>query len=203
VSLTPAVAAILKNYDAENPGTRAKLVQMLNHGRLAGTGKMVILPVDQGFEHGPARSFAPNPVGYDPLYHWQLAIDAGLNAFAAPIGLLSAGASRFAGQIPTILKVNSSNSHALNADQALTGSVEDALRLGCAGVGYTLYPGSEQQFDMHEKLRQLTKTRGMRVWPWSCGATPRRRAEQGGGDALDVIAYAAHIAALMGAHIIK
>ena len=123
MSLSPAVSAILENYDSENPGTRAKLVQMLNHGRLAGTGKMVILPVDQGFEHGPARSFAPNPVGYDPLYHWQLAIDAGLNAFAAPIGLLSAGAGRFAGQIPTILKVNSSNSHALNAYQALTGSV--------------------------------------------------------------------------------
>ena len=204
MSLTPAVAAILKNYDAENPGTRAKLVQMLNHGRLAGTGKMVILPVDQGFEHGPARSFAPNPVGYDPLYHWQLAIDAGLNAFAAPIGLLSAGASRFAGQIPTILKVNSSNSHALAADQALTGSVEDALRLGCAGVGYTLYPGSDQQFDMQEKLRQLTKDArdaGLVVVVWSY---PRGGGlSKQGETSLDVIAYAAHIAALMGAHIIK
>ena len=204
MSLTPAVSAILENYDAENPGTRSRLVQMLNHGRLAGTGKMVILPVDQGFEHGPARSFAPNPVGYDPLYHWQLAIDAGLNAFAAPIGLLSAGASRFAGQIPTILKVNSSNSHALNADQALTGSVEDALRLGCAAVGYTLYPGSEQQFDMQEKLRQLTKDArdaGLAVVVWSY---PRGGGlSKEGETSQDVIAYAAHIAALMGAHIIK
>ena len=204
MSLSPAVSAILENYDSENPGTRAKLVQMLNHGRLAGTGKMVILPVDQGFEHGPARSFAPNPVGYDPLYHWQLAIDAGLNAFAAPIGLLSAGAGRFAGQIPTILKVNSSNSHALNADQALTGSVEDALRLGCAAVGYTLYPGSDQQFDMQEKLRQLTKDArdaGLAVVVWSY---PRGGGlSKDGETSLDVIAYAAHIAALMGAHVIK
>ena len=204
VALTPAVSSILDNYDTENPGTRAKLVQMLNHGHLAGTGKMIILPVDQGFEHGPARSFAPNPAGYDPLYHWQLAIDAGLNAFAAPIGLLTAGASRFAGQIPTILKVNSSNSHALSADQALTGGVEDALRLGCAGVGYTLYPGSEQQFDMQEKLRQLTKDArdaglAVVVWSYPRGGGLSKQGETG----LDVIAYAAHIAALMGAHIIK
>ena len=202
--LTPAVSAIIDNYESENPGTRAKLVQMLNHGRLGGTGKMLILPVDQGFEHGPARSFAPNPAGYDPLYHWQLAIDAGLSAFAAPIGLLSAGAAHFAGQIPLILKVNSSNSHALAADQALTGSVEDALRLGCAGVGYTLYPGSDQQFDMQEKLRQLTKDArdaGLAVVVWSY---PRGGGlSKQGETSLDVIAYAAHIAALMGAHIIK
>lgn len=202
--LTPAVSAIIDNYDSENPGTRAKLVQMLNHGRLGGTGKMLILPVDQGFEHGPARSFAPNPAGYDPLYHWQLAIDAGLSAFAAPIGLLSTGAAHFAGQIPLILKVNSSNNHALAADQALTGSVEDALRLGCAGVGYTLYPGSDQQFDMQEKLRQLTKDArdaGLAVVVWSY---PRGGGlSKQGETSLDVIAYAAHIAALMGAHIIK
>lgn len=202
--LTPAVAAIIANYESESPGTRAKLVQMLNHGRLGGTGKMIILPVDQGFEHGPARSFAPNPAGYDPLYHWQLAIDAGLSAFAAPIGLLSAGAGHFAGQIPTILKVNSSNSHALAADQALTGSVEDALRLGCAGVGYTLYPGSDQQFDMQEKLRQLTKDArdaglAVVVWSYPCGGGLSKLGET----SLDVIAYAAHIAALMGAHVIK
>jgi hypothetical protein len=70
------VKEILSWYSADNPGTLNSLARMLNHGRLGGTGKMVILPVDQGFEHGPARSFAPNPAGYDPRYHYELAIDA-------------------------------------------------------------------------------------------------------------------------------
>ena len=126
---------ILSYYESDNPGTKANLARILTHGRLANTGKLVILPVDQGFEHGPARSFAPNPEGYDPHYHYQLAIDAGLNAFAAPLGLLEAGADTFAGAIPTILKVNSSNSHATTKDQAITGSVGDALRLGCSAIG--------------------------------------------------------------------
>ena len=202
--MTPQIQTILDNYSSENPGTWAKLYQMLAHGRLGGTGRMVILPVDQGFEHGPARSFAPNPAGYDPLYHWELAIDSGCSAFAAPLGLLNAGAARFAGQIPTILKVNSSNSHSLSADQALTGSVEDALRLGCAAIGYTLYPGSDEQFQMAEKLRALTKDAkdaGLAVVFWSY---PRGGGlSKSGETALDVVAYAAHMAALMGAHIIK
>src|SRR5690606_18668862 len=127
----------------DNPGTKANLVRILMTGKLAGTGKMVILPVDQGFEHGPARSFAPNPAAYDPHYHFQLAIDAGLNAFATPLGMIEAGADTFAGQIPLILKVNSSNSWAQEKDQTIYGSVDDALRLGCSAIGYTIYPGSE------------------------------------------------------------
>ena len=108
---------------------------MLMNGKLRGTGKMLILPVDQGFEHGPARSFAPNPDAYDPHYHYQLAIEAGLSAYAAPLGMLEAGADTFAGQIPTILKANSSNSLVPSTapyDQAITASVDDALRLGCS-----------------------------------------------------------------------
>src|SRR5256714_9590192 len=104
--MTPRVREILSYYASENPGVRANLARFLNHGRLAGTGKLVILPVDQGFEHGPARSFAPNPPAYDPRYHFQLAIDAGCNAYAAPLGFLEAGAADFAGQIPLILKLN-------------------------------------------------------------------------------------------------
>ena len=204
---TRRVKEILSWYESDTPGTKANLARMLMHGRLAGTGRMVILPVDQGFEHGPARSFAPNPPAYDPHYHWQLAIDAGLNAFAAPLGMIERGASTFAGQVPTILKVNSSNSLARNADapdMALTGSVEDALRLGCSAVGFTIYPGSDAAFDMMDELRELTleaKAHGLAVVVWSY---PR------GGDlskegetALDIVAYAAQIAALMGAHVIK
>src|SRR3954467_14229557 len=139
---TARVREILSWYPSDNPGTLTNLYRLLMHGRLGGTGKFVILPVDQGFEHGPARSFAPNPPAYDPHYHYQLAIDAGCNAYAAPLGFLEAGAAEFAGQIPTILKLNN---HDVLQDEkdplgAQTSTVKDALRLGCAAVGYTIYP---------------------------------------------------------------
>ena len=204
MKVTQRVRKILANYESDNPGTKGNLARILMHGRLGGTGKLVILPVDQGFEHGPARSFAPNPAAYDPHYHWQLAIDAGLNAFASPLGMIEAGADSFAGAIPTILKVNSANSHAVSKDQAVTASVEDALRLGCAAIGFTIYPGSEEQFEMIEELRELAleaKAHGLAVVVWSY---PRGgNISKEGETALDVTAYAAHIAALLGAHIIK
>lgn len=195
---------ILSYYESDNPGTKANLARILTHGRLGNTGKLVILPVDQGFEHGPARSFAPNPDGYDPHYHYQLAIDAGLNAFAAPLGLLEAGADTFAGAIPTILKVNSSNSHATTKDQAITGSVGDALRLGCSAIGFTIYPGSDSCFSMMEEIRELAeeaKAVGLAVVIWSYPRGGNLSKE--GETAIDVTAYAAHMAALLGAHIIK
>ena len=108
--LTDRVKQILSWYPSDNPGTKTNLARLLNTGTLAGTGKLVILPVDQGFEHGPARSFAPNPPGYDPDYHVQLAIDAGCNAYAAPLGFLEAIAGNYAGEIPLILKLNNSDS---------------------------------------------------------------------------------------------
>jgi class I fructose-bisphosphate aldolase len=202
--LTPRVKQILSWYEADTPGTKANLARMLMTGRLAGTGRMVILPVDQGFEHGPARSFAPNPDAYDPHYHFRLAIDAGLNAYAAPLGMIEAGAASFAGQIPTILKVNSSNSLATSKDQAVTGSVGDALRLGCSAIGFTIYPGSEDQFGMMEELRELAeeaKSAGLAVVVWSYPRGPML--DKAGETAFDICAYAAHMAALMGAHIIK
>src|SRR5271169_6151726 len=130
--LSERVRQILSNYESDNPGTKANLARILMQGRLAGTGRLVILPVDHGFEHGPARSFAPNPAAYYPHYHFQLAIEAGLSAYAAPLGMIEAGADSFAGAIPTILKVNSSNSLAASKDQAVTAGVNDALRLGCS-----------------------------------------------------------------------
>ncbi len=207
MKITRKVRNILANYESDNPGTKANLARILMTGRLGGTGKMIILPVDQGFEHGPARSFAPNPAGYDPHYHFQLAIDAGFNAFATPLGMAEAGADTFAGQIPLILKVNSANS--LNRDkegasQAITASVEDALRLGCAAIGYTIYPGSDAAYDMMEDLRDLTleaKSHGLAVVVWSY---PRGGdLSKAGETAMDIAGYAAHMAALMGAHIIK
>src|SRR5574340_839470 len=153
------VHEILSWYASENPGVRTNLARMLNHGRLGGTGKMVILPVDQGFEHGPARSFAPNPEGYDPRYHFQLAIEAGCNAYAAPLGFLEAGAAEYAGQVPLILKLN--NHDVLNDEKdplsAQTASVKDALKLGCAAIGFTIYPGSSHARTMYQQLREITE----------------------------------------------
>ena len=204
---TQRVKEILSYYESDNAGTKGNLARILMEGRLGGTGKMIILPVDQGFEHGPARSFAPNPPGYDPHYHFQLAIDAGLNAFAAPLGMLEAGASTFAGQIPTILKMNSANSLSRQkeeADQAVTASVDDALRLGASAIGFTIYPGSDAMYDQYEEIRELAaeaKAVGLAVVVWSYprGGTVTKAGEL----AVDVIAYAAHMAALLGAHIIK
>ena len=198
------VKKILANYESDNPGTKANLARILMEGKLGGTGKLVILPVDQGFEHGPARSFAPNPAAYDPHYHFQLAIDAGLSAYAAPLGMIEAGADSFAGAIPTILKVNSSNSLAVDKDQALTGSVNDALRLGCAAIGFTIYPGSEFAFQLMEEIREMAeeaKAAGLAVVIWSYPRGPNL--DKAAETAFDICAYAAHMAALLGAHIIK
>jgi class I fructose-bisphosphate aldolase len=202
--ITQRVRKMLDWYESDNPGTKANLASILMEGKLGGTGKLVILPVDQGFEHGPARSFAPNPPAYDPQYHFQLAIEAGLNAFAAPLGMIEAGANSFAGAIPTILKLNSSNSLATTKDQAVTGSVADALRLGCAAIGFTIYPGSEYAFDQMEELRELAeeaKSVGLAVVVWSYPRGPNL--DKAGETAVDICAYAAHMAALLGAHIIK
>ncbi len=200
------IREILSWYSSDNPGTKTNLARILNHGRLGGTGKVVILPVDQGFEHGPARSFAPNPPGYNPFYHFQLAIDAGCNAYAAPLGFLEAGAAEFAGDIPLILKAN--NHEMLHGDtdpiSAVTASVEDALRLGCVGIGFTVYPGSVNANTMYQQLRQMAleaKRVGLVVVVWSY---PRGGdLSKAGETALDVDAYAAQIAAQLGAHIIK
>jgi class I fructose-bisphosphate aldolase len=204
--VTPKIKEILSWYEGEYPGVKANLVRLLMNGKLAGTGRVVILPVDQGYEHGPARSFAPNPAAYDPHYLFNLALDAGLTAYAAPLGPLEQGCETFAGQVPMILKLNSANALAGNAlqDQAVTASVDDALRMGCVGVGFTIYPGSDACYDQMEELREITreaKRKGLVVVVWSY---PRGgKVSKQGETSLDVVAYAAHMAALMGANIIK
>lgn len=205
--LTPRVKEILSWYESDNPGTKANLARMLMHGKLAGTGKLVILPVDQGFEHGPARSFAVNPAAYDPHYHFNLAVEAGCNAYASVLGMLEAGAASFAGEIPLILKMNSSNSllpKDQQPDQAVTASVKDALRLGCSAIGFTIYPGSGASNALFEEIRALAeeaKAHGLAVVIWSY---PRGGFLSKDGElAVDISAYAAHLAALLGAHIIK
>jgi len=203
---TDRVKQILSWYGSDNPGTRTNIARLLNHGTLAGTGKLVILPVDQGFEHGPARSFASNPDAYDPDYHAQLALDAGCNAYAAPLGFLEAVADRYASQIPLILKLNNSDVLAKVPApiSALTGSVEDALRLGCVAIGYTIYPGSGARNEQYENLRELTleaKRKGLAVVTWSYARG--EGISKDGETAIDVVAYGAQIAAQLGSHIIK
>lgn len=200
------VQDILTWYESDNPGTRANIARLLTHGKLAGTGRLVILPVDQGFEHGPARSFAPNPPGYNPQYHFELAMEARCNAYAAPLGFLEAGAGKYAGRIPLILKLNS---HDVLHDEkdplpAVTGSVRDALRLGCSAVGFTIYPGSVHSTTLYQQIREIAeeaKSSGLAVVIWSY---PRGSAlSKEGETAIDVVAYAAQIAAQLGAHVIK
>lgn len=204
--MSARVKEILSWYESDSPGTLAKLYRMLMHGKLAGSGRLCVLPVDQGFEHGPARSFAPNAAGYDPRYHAQMALEGGFSAYACPLGAMEVIAREYAGQIPLILKCNSHES--LHGDPeplpAVTATVEDALRLGCDALGFTIYPGSARAIEGYEQLRELTaeaKAAGLAMVVWSY---PR------GGDlstvsetAVDVVAYAAQIAAQMGAHIIK
>jgi class I fructose-bisphosphate aldolase len=204
--MSKRVKEILSWYGTANAGTLRNLAAILNHGRLGGSGKVVILPVDQGFEHGPARSFAKNPAGYDPRYHFELAIEAGCNAYAAPLGFLEAAAAEFAGDVPLILKLNNSDSMYGGSDPApaVTGSVDDALRLGCAAIGFTIYPGSALRNDMYMQIRELAeeaKASGLAVVVWSY---PRGSGiTKEGETAVDIVAYAAQVAAQLGAHIIK
>lgn len=204
--MTPRVREILSWYGADNVGTLTNLARVLNHGRLGGTGKLVILPVDQGFEHGPARSFAANQPAYNPHYHFGLAIEAGCSAFAAPLGLLEAGARDFAGEVPLILKLNNSDvlRDESDPDQALTASVQDALRLGCCAVGLTIYPGSAHELTMYRQLRSCAEEAkrnglGVIIWSYPRGSDLNKEGET----AIDVIGYAVQIAAQLGAHIIK
>jgi class I fructose-bisphosphate aldolase len=203
---TDRVKQILSWYSSENVGIKTNLARLMNHGSLAGTGKFVILPVDQGFEHGPARSFAPNSPGYDPDYHFQLAIDAHCNAYAAPLGALEASADKFAGQVPLILKLNNSDtlSKMEQPVSAITASVKDAVRLGCVAIGYTIYPGSGARNVMYEELRELileAKESGLPtvVWAYPRGSGISKEGET----AIDIVAYAAHISCQLGAHVVK
>ena len=207
MQLTENVKKILKGYESESPAVKSNLVKILMNGKLAGTGKMLILPVDQGFEHGPAKSFAVNPAAYDPEYHVKLALDAGLNAYAAPKGMLEAISDEFRGTIPLILKANSSNSlmhKDIEPNQSITANIQDAINLGCTAIGFTIYPGSDNSLEMIQEISEMiaeAKSYGLAaiVWSYPRGGDLSKKGET----SLDVIAYAAHIAALIGANMIK
>ncbi len=204
--MSEAVEKILSHYAGENPGVIGNLRRIMNTGTLAGTGKMVILPVDQGFEHGPARTYQPNPAGYDPSYHPSLAVESGCNGYAAPLGFIEAVAYEYAGTLPLILKVNNSDSLGDPGEpiSAMTSTVEDAVRLGCSAIGFTIYPGSGARNEIYEQIRDMiveARSVGLPsiVWAYARGGDMTKDGET----ALDIIAYAAQIACQLGAHIVK
>ena len=203
--MSEAVEKILANYEGENPGVIGNLRRMLNHGTLGGTGKMEILPVDQGIEHGPGRTFGPNPAGYDPGYHPMLATEAGCNAYAAPLGFIEAIARQYAGTLPLILKVNNSDSLADvgGFQSALTSQVRDAVRLGCSAIGFTIYPGSKFRNVMYQQIRDLIAEARQAGLPTVMWAYARGNMDKDAETAVDVIAYAAHTACQLGAHVVK
>lgn len=204
--MSSRIKELLHWYRSDNNAVLANLYKLLNTGHLAGTGKMVILPVDQGFEHGPARSFAPNPDGYDPAYHFELAIEAGCNAYAAPFGSIASAGFDYCGQIPLIVKVNNNDSlvKTKNPFPAITCSVKDALQIGATAIGFTIYPGSTFKNEMYEQIREMgeeARSYGLPVVIWSY---PRGEALSSDGEtAIDVVAYAAQIACQLGAHVVK
>lgn len=204
--ITPRVKEILSWYKTENTGVLTNLCKLLNTGTLAGTGKLVILPVDQGFEHGPVRSFGVNPQAFDPKYHFELALESGCNGYAAPYGQLAATAGDFIGEIPTIVKAN--NSETLYNPKAnyssITCSIKECLRIGATAVGFTIYPGSSERKEMYQEIVELSeeaRSYGLPVILWSYARGEQISKE--GETAVDVIAYAAQIACQLGAHIVK
>ncbi len=207
--ITKQISEILSWYPELTHAQRRNFLRIANHGRIGGTGKFVILPVDQGFEHGPSRSFLPNPAGFDPVYHARLATGAGCNAYAAPLGAIEAAADTIAAaHLPMILKVNSHDGmipDSADPFPALTAWVDDALRLNCAAVGFTIYPGSARAREMYAQVRELVRDARVAglivvVWAYPRGSGLPSKESQ---TAVDVVCYAVHIAAQLGAHVIK
>lgn len=222
MNITKQVKKVLDNYEGELPSVKLNLARLFMHGRLAGTGHIMLLAVDQGFEHGPT-TFLKNTLGFDPHYHFSLAKEAGLSGYTAPLSWLRAGVDSYLGAVPMILKMNHSNRllpKTMDPDQAVIGSVEDAVEMGCVGVGFTLYPGSDSYLEQLEELKEISscaRSFGLFtvVWayPRGSGLEAAASSEPLYGEkqasscnpqlALDTIAYSAHMACLAGAHIVK
>ena len=188
-----------------SPGKRARLKRLLYHHGPGG-GTLLILPIDQGLEHGPV-DFFENPDSLDPDYQFQLALEGRFSAIALHIGLAEKYFSAYAGDVPLILKLNGKTSIPpdTQAFSSLTGTVEDAVRLGADAVGYTVYVGSPSQdrdFAQFREMRAEAERFGMPVIVW---AYPRGEfvAKKGGRESLYAVDYAARVALELGADIVK
>jgi class I fructose-bisphosphate aldolase len=188
-----------------SPGKRTRLKRLLyDYG--PGGGTLLVLPIDQGLEHGPV-DFFENPAALDPEYQYALAKEGKFSAIALHIGLAEKYYHEFAGEVPLILKLNGKTSIPSDAQSfsGLTGSVEDAVRLGADAVGYTVYVGSPAQdrdFLQFSQVREAADRFGMPVIVW---AYPRGEAvaKKGGKESLYAIDYAARVALELGADIVK
>jgi class I fructose-bisphosphate aldolase len=187
------------------PGKRARLRRLLFEFG-PGNGSLLLLPIDQGIEHGP-RDFFPNPASKDPEYQFRLAAEAGYSAIACQIGLATKYYPDYAGQVPLLLKVNGKTDIPPSGDALSTcnASVEDAVRLGADAVGYTLYVGSPRQDDDLAQLRGVREDCDRFGMPLVVWAYPRGSAidEKGGRDSFYAIDYAARMAMEMGADVVK
>jgi len=188
-----------------SPGKRVRLHRLLyEYG--VGNGTLLVLPIDQGIEHGPLNFF-PNPAAKDPEFQWRLAAEGGYNAIACHWGLARRYMEKYAGRVPLILKINGktnipSDAHAFSP---LTATVADAVALGADAIGYTLYVGSPRQdedFLQFLEVREQCEKYGMPIVVWSY---PRGEAieRKGGRDSLYAVDYAARLAHELGADIIK
>jgi len=186
-------------------GKRTRLHRMM-YDFGPGNGKLLILPIDQGLEHGPIDMFA-NPESIDPDFQFRLAVEGGFSAIALHIGLAEKYAGKYAGKIPIVLKLNG-KTNIPSDDEALsplTASVEDAVRIGADAVGYTLYVGSPNQVADFTQLRQVRQDANRFGIPLIVWSYPRGRAIElkGGRDSLYAVDYAARVANELGADVVK
>jgi class I fructose-bisphosphate aldolase len=191
--------------DTLNPGKRTRLRRLLYEFG-PGNGTLMLLPIDQGVEHGP-RDFFPNPASKDPEYQFKLAAEAGYSAIACQIGFAQRYYPDYAGVVPLILKLNGRTEIPPN-DNALSpcnSSVEDAVALGADAVGYTLYVGSPRQDEDFVQLRRVRQDCDRYGMPLIIWAYPRGSAveKKGGRDSFYAIDYAARVAMEMGADVVK
>lgn len=196
--------------DNNRPNTVLRSMQSLfNHGRLAGTGYLSILPVDQGVEHSAAASFAANPLYFDPKNIVELAIEAGCNCVASTYGVLASVARRYAHRIPFLVKINHNETLSLPAqyDQTLYASVEQAFEMGAVAVGATIYfgsPESRRQIEEISAAFERAHELGMVTVLWAYLRNPAFKKD--GGDyhaSADLTGQANHLAATIGADIVK
>jgi fructose-bisphosphate aldolase, class I len=195
----------LDDLDHLSSGKKARLHRLMYaHG--PGNGTMMFLPIDQGLEHGPV-DFFENPAAADPEFQCRLALEGGYSAVVFHIGLAEKYMKKYAGKVPLVLKLNGKTNIPADdeAFSTLTGSVEDAVRLGADAIGYTLYVGSPAQdadIDQFSEVRRQAERFGMPIIIW---AYPRGEAvkAKGGQDSPYMIEYAARVACEVGADVVK
>ena len=204
-SATPSVTRPILDQLDMPLGKRVRLHRLLYERGLK-NGTLLLLPIDQGLEHGPI-DFFPNPPSQDPEFQWRLALEGNYNGVACHYGLARKYMAKYAGKVPLILKINGKTTIPSDADafSSLTASVEDAVALGADAVGYTLYLGSPRQDEDIQQMAMIREDCDKYNMPLIVWSYPRGSAieEKGGRDSLYAVDYAARVALELGADIVK